>query len=209
MTVLLWIVLTAWAAWAQPESAVVAAEVLADEDLSYTTRWTAPCEQRTWQRLISEPLLMGRLWTVYGYAPSYRTSALGDTILVTDPTGLEGRAVQVRQREGEVVYLVYGKLNHWAVPFFNSGLAVIVLRSEAKDGQMECQVEVHIQAESTLSSLVLQAGRSLVMAHVQNRVDLNLADVASIFAAVQNRPEEVRARLSGEDLQWFDSILTR
>lgn len=205
---LLWVLLTAWAAWAQ-DPAAQAEEVLANEDLSYTTAWTAPCGQRTWDSLLSEPLLMGKLWEVYGYAPAYRTSALGDTILVLDPTGLEGKAVKVRQGEGELVYLVYGKLDHWAVPFFNRGLAVIVLRSQAEGGQMDCQVEVHIRAESTLSSLVLQAGRSLVMEHVRNRVTLNLADAAHIFAEVQNTPEAVRAKLRGEELQWFESTLSR
>ncbi|MBI2502779.1 MAG: hypothetical protein HYW07_06050 [Candidatus Latescibacteria bacterium] len=208
MKELLWVLLTAWVARAQ-DPAAVAEEVLANEDLSYTTGWTAPCGQRTWDQLLAAPLLMGKLWAVYGYAPAYRTSALGDTLLVADPTGLEGKGGKVRQGEGELVYLIYGKLDHWAVPFFNRGLAVIALKSQAQGGQMDCQVEVHIRAESSLSSLVLQAGRSLVMEHVQNRVTLNLADAANIFADVQNAPEAVRAKLSGEELQWFESTLSR
>lgn len=208
MKELLWVLLTAWAARAQ-DPAAAAEEVLANADLSYITTWTAPCDQRIWDQLLAAPLLMGRLWEVYGYAPAYRTSALGDTLLVVDPTGLEGKMVKVRQSEGELVYLVHGKLDHWAVPFFNRGLAVIVLKSQVKSGQMDCQVEVHIRAESSLSSLVLQAGSSLVMEHVQNRVTLNLADAANIFADVQNVPEAVRAKLSGEERQWFESTLSR
>lgn len=203
---IVWFLMTAWAAWAQ-EPAAVANEVLANADLSYTTTWAVPCSQRTWDRLLAEPLLMGKLWEAYGFAPAYRTSTLGDTLLVADPTGLEGKAVKVSQGEGELVYLVYGKLDHWAVPFFNRGLAVIVLKSQPKEGQMDCQVEVHIRAESTLSSLVLQAGSSLVMEHVQNRVTLNLADAATIFAAVHQDPGAVREKLSGEEQRWFDAAL--
>lgn len=205
---LLLVLLMAWAAWAQ-DPAAQAAEVMANEDLNYTTTWSVPCGQRTWDQLLAAPLLMGKLWEVYGYGPAYRTSALGDTLLVADPTGLEGKAVKVRQSEGELVYLIYGKLDHWAVPFFNRGLAVIALKSQASGAQMDCQVEVHIRAESVLSSLVLQAGSSLVMEHVQNRVTLNLADAAHIFADVQDNPDAVRAKLDGEARQWFESTIGR
>jgi hypothetical protein len=190
------------------DPAEVAREVLGSPDLRYTTTWTVPCSGRTFEALVASPLVTARLWDAYGYAPAYRASSLGDTLLVLDPTGLEGKALLLDRTPSEVRYLVYGKLDHWAVPFFNRGLAVMSLRSAEQDGRMECQVEIAIRAESTLSSLVLQAAEGLIMERVRNRVTLNLVDAASIFVAVDRDPAAVKQKLNAEDGRGLDAVLT-
>jgi hypothetical protein len=180
------------------DAAALAGEIIQAPDLSYTTAFAIECSERTWNRLADDPVLAGQLWLAYGYAPAYRVTMRADTMHVEDPTGLLGDAVRIGQELGDRTYLVYGKLNHWAVPFFNEGIAVIAVRSHSADGRLRGTVEVSLRGQTTVASLVLRAGRSLLMEHVANRADLNLQDAARICAAIEQAPEQVMAQLDGE-----------
>jgi hypothetical protein len=128
------------------DAAALAGEVIQDPDLSYTASFAMECSAVTWNRLVDDPVLAGQLWSAYGYAPAYRVTMRADTIHVEDPTGLVGDAVRIGQEAGDRTYLVYGKLNHWADPFFNEGLAVMAVHSRSVDGRVNGTVEVSLRS---------------------------------------------------------------
>ena len=153
-----WLLVTVLA-WAAPgygqNAAALVEEIVRDSDFTYETSFEWRCAPDTWEQLVNNPQLMGALWQAYGYAPSYQVSTHRDTLHIDDPTGLEGDAVLVSQTAEERTYLVLGRLNHWAVPFFNQGSAVFVLRSRAEDQRVQGHLTVYIKATSKLGNAVL------------------------------------------------------
>lgn|GEM_PF-2502877 len=183
-----------------------AGQLVDEADVTYVTRFTWSCSPSTWDRILSNPLLMGALWKAYGFAPAYDITARGDTLHVEDPTGLIGDAFRLHRNTGEVAYLVDGRLNHWAVPFFNEASAVFILKSHFAQGKVVANLQVYLRAGSTVGSLVLQAAKPLLAKHVDNRVTLNLQDVRKIVEEIDTSPARVASRLSGKSLEQFKHI---
>lgn len=185
----------------------IRAHQLVDEaDVTYATRFTWFCSTSTWDRILSNPLLMGALWKAYGFAPAYDMTARGDTLHIEDPTGLIGDAFRLYRETGEVAYLVDGRLNHWAIPFFDEASAVFLLKGDFAQGKIVANLQIYIRAGSTVGSLVLQAAKPLLVKHVDNRVTLNLQDVRKIVEELYTSPDRVASRLSGAYLQHFEHI---
>lgn len=188
------------------DRAAQAQEIIENADVTYTTSFSWQCSKRTWNRVVEHPLLVGQLWEAYGYAPAYRVSMRGDAIHINDPTGLTGDVFVFRWDSGARVYLALGKLDHWAVPFFNEGMAVFVLKSRVSDRRVFGELKVYIRAASTVGNIVLQVGRSVFMKHVDNRITLNLQDVQKIAETVELTPEKVMGKLSGSTAERFERV---
>jgi hypothetical protein len=192
------------AAPARAEVEARARELIRQADVTYTTTFTWPCSASTWECILDHPLLMGALWEAYGYAPAYKTSARGDTLHLADPTGLIGDALRFHREPGGASYLVDGKLDHWAVPFFNEASAVFILTSRSAQNQIVADLKVYVRAGSAVGSLVLQATKPLLAEHVDNRVTLNLQDARKIVEAINTSPAQVASHLSGLPLEQFE-----
>lgn len=182
-----------------------ARRIIDEADITYKTTFIWDCKATIWEQILDRPLLMGALWTAYGFAPAYQVSARGDTLHVDDPTGLVGDALLFRRRWGERAYLIHGKLDHWAVPFFNQGTAVIVLKSRPEGDQIVGDIRVYVRANSTLGNIVLKVGRKLLYDHVDNRVTLNLQDARRIVETIDADPTQIAARLRGLEAKQFRS----
>ena len=186
-----------------------ARQLIAEADVIYTTRFTWSCSASNWERILSNPLLIGALWKAYGFAPAYDMTARGDTLHVEDPTGLIGDAFRFQREAGEVSYLIDGRLNHWAVPFFNEASAIFVLVSRSAQGKIVANLQVYIRAGSAVGSLVLQAAKPLLAKHVDNRVTLNLQDARKIVEEIDTSPARVASYLSGPYLEQFKHIFQK
>jgi hypothetical protein len=193
---LLGLVLASVPRTAAANAADEAQEIMADADLVHTATFSYASTAATWERILDEPLLMGALWQAYGFAPAYRVSGTNEVIHVQDPTGLVGDAVPCGTTPGRRQWLARGRLDHWAVPFFNDGEAVFVLETRSAGPRIEGTLTVHVRAASVVGRLVLRAGRSLLARHVASRVRLNLADAGRIVEAVDADPGAVAARLT-------------
>jgi len=184
-------------------------DLIDDADVTYATSFTWSCSASTWERIIDHPLMMGALWKAYGYAPAYETSARGDTLHMADPTGLVGDALRFQREAGGVSYLVDGKLDHWAVPFFNEASSVFILKSRSAQGRIIADLKVYVRAGSAVGSLVLQAAKPLLTKHVDNRVTLNLQDARRIVEDIDTSPARVASHLSGPALKQFENIFQK
>ncbi|MBT5875281.1 MAG: hypothetical protein HOH43_17815 [Candidatus Latescibacteria bacterium] len=191
------------------------ATIVVDEaDLTYRTTFDLPCSLSTWQALVEDPVLFADLWNAYGFGPAYQVSLHGEKIRVFDPTGLVGDVSMLRADPGHRRYLVRGRLDHWAVPFLNDGLAVFELETRSTETGMAGGLVVHIQAGNSDTLVLLErvAGfvvdhlRPALLSHMANRIELNLRDAGLMLVAIEEierrngwRPDTVRGRV-GEDL---------
>lgn len=185
-------------------AAEAAAEIIGDADAVYKTTFVMQCSESTWKQLVDRPVLLGRLWNAYGFMPTYQVEMRHDTVHVEDSTGLVGDAVTAELGAGRRQYLINGELDHWAVPFFNEGTAVLTLDVQVKGAGVAGTAAVYLRANSGIGRVVLRAARPLLVKHVANRLDLNLQDAAKIFAAVEEDPEAVADLLgarAGEELR--------
>jgi hypothetical protein len=203
-TTLLWLFYSAPAHSQAPQS--LAQTVQQESDLSYSTSFTWQCSPRTWENLIENPSLLAALWQAYGYAPSYQVSVSKDILHVVDSTGLEGEVHLLETASDERTYLVHGKLNHWAVPFFNQGQAVFRLRGISSDGQVKGTIAIDIKATSGVASAAIKLASPLVRARVDNRVTLNLIDVQRIVEAIEATPDSAAAKLEGAARREFTRL---
>ena len=188
------------------EVGIRARQLIDEADVTYATRFTWSCSAPTWDRILSNPLLMGKLWKAYGFAPDYDITSRGDTLHVEDPTGLIGDAFCLHRGAGEVAYLVDGRLNHWAIPFFDEASAVFLLKGDFAQGKIVANLQIYMRAGSTVGSLVLQAAKPLLVKHVDNRVTLNLQDLRKIVEEIDTSPDKIASRLGGAYLQHFEHV---
>lgn len=200
---LLWLVLATVGTVYGASPAEQARSVMADPDLVYHARFSWRCPAAVWEQVLDEPLLMGRLWEASGFGPAYRFSQRGNLLHVDDPTGMQGDAVLVDRAPGSRTYLINGKVDHWAVPFFNEGLAVFVVTSRGDATRISGELTVYVSAASMAASAVLALGQSLLEGHIDNRVRLNLADGGALVEKVAGHPEQAAALLGPADAARF------
>ena len=195
LTLALLLVTAAAGEAAEPTAADRATAVVDAAHFTYETSFRLPCSQSTWQALVGDPVLFADLWNAYGYGPAYQVSIRGAQIHVADPTGLVGDMSPVLTEPNRRQYFVRGRLDHWAVPFLNEGLAVFILDTRPEGAFIVGQVSVHIQAASAFGGLVLQLGRPVLAEHVENRIRLNLRDAGQLLEAIETRPQAVRRKV--------------
>ena len=183
-----------------------AATVVASPDLRYTAAFVVSCSETTWIKVLDNPWLMGQLWAAYGHSPAYRIRVAGDALHVDDPTGLTGTVVIARTAPDQRRYFAAGTLNHRAVPFFNAGQAVGILRSESTGRQIRGTLEVYVRADRAISRAALWVGRPLLQPRVENRIRLNLIDAVQIVDEIASSPESVLGRLQGPAAETFRTV---
>jgi hypothetical protein len=174
--------------------------VIDDADITYRTTFHLPCSDATWQALVDDPVLFADLWNVYGYGPAYTVRATGPALHVSDPTGLAGEVTIVEASAQRRRYLVAGRVDHWAVPFMNEGDAAFVLDTAVGDtgasaSTVTGELTVYVQAGNSFAGLIMRLGRSVLLDHVANRVELNLRDASKLLQRIENHPERVRRKV--------------
>jgi len=170
--------------------------VSADADITYRTSFRLPCTDATWQAMVADPLLFADLWNAYGYGPAYAVRAEGSALYVSDPTGLAGKVAVVEASPRRRRYLVAGEVDHWAVPFMNEGNAVFVLDTAVDVEGVAGELTVSVPAGSAIAGLVLRLARSVLLAHVANRIELNLQDASTLLQRIERQPEMVKNKVS-------------
>lgn len=171
--------------------------------ITFSKEYQIKCPLAVVEKALDHPALMGALWDVYGYAPAYKITGLEQpgAVHIDDPTGIVGELWPYKRDGPRRIYIAQGKLDHWAVPSFNGGLAVFELETTGKGDFTAIKVKVFIEPESGFAGALLSVLEPLVIKHVDNRVTLNLEDAAKIMEAISQEPEAVADRLEAAGLQ--------
>jgi len=183
-----------------------ARQIMAAAAVTYSTSFQWHCSRTTWTKAVDNPLIMGGLWAAYGFAPAYSVMRKDGVLEVRDPTGLAGTISTFRGRSGERIYVCDGRLDHWAVPFFNEGEAVFVLSAEAVRDSTHGKVEVYVWAASGIGNAVLELGEVILRKHIDNRVTLNLQDARKIVETIESSPATSAAMLRGPLAERFETV---
>jgi hypothetical protein len=183
-----------------------ARQVVAGAAVSYRAAFSIACRPDIWTKVLDNPELLGRLWVARGYVPAYQVSVRGDAIHVDDPTGLAGDIFVIVKRPEERQYWGSGKITHAAVPFFNTGQMVVVLRARPEGPRMVGNVEVFVRGDSLVARGALWAGRSVFLGFVERRVNGNLAEVTELIESLIVKPENGLTLLKGRDAEQFRAL---
>jgi len=205
--VLVWLaVVSSGHAAAPPNRGSVADAVVASADLSYQTSFVINCSEATWRKVLDNPWLMGQLWNAYGYAPPYAVRATDDGLHIDDPTGLASDLWVTKNEPRERRYFAVGRLTFRAVPFFNSGQAVTIVRSEAVGQQIRGTMHVYIRADRAISRTALWAGHRLVQRKVEDRIQANLHAGVRLVEQIASSPDTVLKELRSPAAETFRAV---
>jgi len=205
--VLVWLaVASSGHAAAPPNRGSLADAVVASADLSYQTSFVINCGEATWRKVLDNPWLMGQLWNVYGYEPAYMVRATEDGLHVDDPTGLSSDLWVIRNEPLERRYFALGRLTYRAVPFFNSGQAVTIVRSQAVGQQIRGTMHVYIRADRAISRTALWAGHRLVQRKVEARIQANLWAGVQLVEQIASSPDTVLKQLRSPAAETFRAV---
>lgn len=179
--------------------------LLNSPDITYSGVYDFACRPAVLDSLLRHPILLGRLWAAYGFAPAYRVRPQGDGLHVEDPTGIVGEVRlahridnPVQQAGSRWVYLGDGQLNHRLVPAFRGKMA-LVITTAPKGAGVSARVEVFLRTESRTLGLLTWTLSPLVRGRIENRATLNARDLGVILKDISSAPQQAASRLSGED----------
>jgi len=187
--------------------------LLNSPDITYAGVYDFACRPAVLDSLLRHPILLGRLWAAYGFAPAYRVRPQGEGLHVEDPTGIVGeiRLAQridnpMQQAGSRWVYLGDGRLNHRLVPAFRGRMA-LVITTTSKGAGVSARVEVFLRTESRTLGLLTWTLSPLVRGRIENRATFNARDLSVILKDVSDAPQQAASRLSEEDAKALTRLL--
>lgn len=196
--ILFWLILIpctfAWGVELPPQ----AQAILKSPDVSFSGTYDLPCRPAVLDGLLGNPILLGRLWTAYGFAPAYKVRQHGKGLYVEDPTGIAGELLLLQHSGNRRVYLGDGALNHDLVPAFG-GKMLLVLTTAPKATAVSARVDVYVQARSRVVGFLTSPLFSLMKERIENRMTVNAQDISVILKDVCTAPKQTASRLKGDD----------
>ncbi len=149
--------------------------------------------------LVRRPLLFLHLWEVYGFAPRYIARAgEGASFHLVDPTGIEGDVFPAGGAEDARLYLAKGAIKHRLAPPFR-GSALLDLSYVPEGEGSILRVGLSIRMENRLVGFFVWTFFPLVRSLVVHRIDSNIADIETIMADLETKPEATAGRLDADE----------
>jgi hypothetical protein len=167
-------------------------------DISMLGTFDPACNPAVFDGLISNPMMIARLWEAYGFSPYYKVQMRGDAIHVNDPTGIEGDLYLAERADNRRVFLGIGAINHALVPAFK-GKMTLILTTSPKGSGSQVRVEVYVRTDSRVIGFLSRRLASPIQARMENRMTLNAKDICSIIADISTSPAKVAGKLKRED----------
>ncbi|OGG44010.1 MAG: hypothetical protein A3F84_08185 [Candidatus Handelsmanbacteria bacterium RIFCSPLOWO2_12_FULL_64_10] len=180
--------------------------LLNSPDITYSGVYDFACRPAVLDSLLRHPILLGRLWAAYGFAPAYRVRPQGDGLHVEDPTGIVGEVRLAQQAGNRWVYLGEGRLNHRLVPAFGGKMA-LVITTTPKGAGVSARVGVFLRTESRTLGLLTWTLSPLVRGRIENRATFNARDLGVILKEVSDAPQQTASRLPEEDAKALTRLL--
>lgn len=186
-------------------------QIRGEATILFSGRYQIACQPEIVAQAIDHPLLLGALWSLYGFAPAYKISRTDKpgALHVDDPTGIVGDILLVSTNGARRIYLAEGMLNHWAVPMLKAGSAVFEIEIHPKRPETLIAVDIFIKPETRLAGAILWALSPLVKVRVQNRISLNLQDMEKILIDIAQSPEKIAGSLQGDFQYMFNLAFDR
>ena len=172
------------------------------DDISFTVEASSDL----WERMLDNLLLMGRLWEVYAFKPSYRVSIKGSGLHVVDPTGIEGELFLIESSSKRHVFYGDGRMKHWGLPFGIRGKALFILNYTNVHNRVQATMTVYGEGGNRVVDIMLKAISPLFFTLVNRRVQHNIRDLNTIVRDIGRNPGNVCAMLPADQVPAFKKL---
>ncbi len=150
----------------------------------------------TWEQILNNLLLMGQLWQLYRFHPSYRVTRIdADTIRVLDPSGISGDIVQLDRSARSRTYFAIGKFDHWAVPSFFTAEGVVIFSYRADRRQIVGELTIFLRGSNWVSRFVMDTFSGVLTRRIDSRLRSNWDDTKKIIHDIVADPEKISRAL--------------
>ena len=159
-----------------------------------------------WNRILDNPYLMGQLWKIYKFQPSYKAIKTDTGIHVSDPSGITGDIRQVGQSDHARTFYGTGRFDHWAVPSFFTVNGVAIFEYKTDRNGLWGEVNIFMRGNNGISRFVIRIFSGILTRRIDNRFKNNLEDVKKIIRDIANDPHKVRNALAGQLMSDFNKV---
>ena len=183
-------------------------EFISNASIRYEKTFTIDAPIELWNRMLDNPVLVGKLWDLYNFIPQYRVTAKGAGVHILDPTGIEGDLVEIHSDVFTRIFYGSGNMNNWHIPLSLKGKALFLIKQTAGEGQVTVTLSIFGEGGDTVvTRLLLKAVSPLLTYYINRRVTRNLADFEKIVDDIVHKPEKIRPMMSGRFLIDFERLL--
>ncbi|MBW2674367.1 MAG: hypothetical protein JRD89_13315 [Deltaproteobacteria bacterium] len=158
-----------------------------------------------WNRTLDNPCLMGQLWEIYEFKPSYNVTRTDTGIHISDSLGLTGDIRQIGQSDYVRTLYAAGSFDHWAVPFLFTASGVVIFEYTNRD-ERSGEVTIFIRGDNGISRFVMRLFSGILTRRINNRVESQLENMHKIIHDIVNDPHKIRDALTGQVLVDFDRV---
>lgn len=174
-----------------------------------TVTWQKPFDidgtMELWNRALDNPCLMGRLWEIYEFTPSYTVTRTDTGVHVSDSLGITGDIRQIDQSGRSRAFYARGRFDHWAVPSFFTASGVVIFKYADRDG-LSGEVTIFLRGDNGISRFVMRLFSGILTRRIDNRVESQLENMREILRDIVSEPQRIRSALTGQVLDDFDRV---
>jgi hypothetical protein len=181
-------------------------EVINNPTVTYKKNFGVDVPLETWNKILDNLYLMGQLWEINKFQPSYKVTKVDSGLHIDDPTGIVGDIWQVGQSENARTFHGVGKFDHWAVPSFFTANGVFFFEYRMDQKRLLGEMKISLRGNNSVSRLVMKIFSGVLINHVDNRFKNNLEDMKKIIKDIVNDPDKVRKILTGRLLDDFNEV---
>ncbi|MBN1291230.1 MAG: hypothetical protein JXB48_05260 [Candidatus Latescibacteria bacterium] len=175
--------------------------------VQYTTEFTVETTPDMWNRILDNPLLMGKLWELYQFEPHYKVSRRGSNLHIIDPSGIEGDLISLQSGNNLRIFYGNGTMKNWGIPISLMGKALFFLDYTYNRRQMVVTFRVYGEGGDTVvTRLLLKAASPVLRRYIRKRIEHNLRDFKIILTDIMKDPDKIRHKLTGKTLTEFNRL---
>jgi len=179
-------------------------EFIKSASINYKTSFTIDTTLDRWNRVLDNPLLIGRLWERYGFSPAYKVSINGSFCQVIDPKGIKGNLFLIQSSNTKRIFYGIGRMKNWLIPVSLKGKALFILQYTFSNNKTSVTLDIYGEGgDNLITKLLLKAISPILMIHINNRVTYNLRDLKIIISDIDHNPDKIRNMLGDEVLHDF------
>ncbi|MFC1692121.1 hypothetical protein ACFL1R_01290 [Candidatus Latescibacterota bacterium] len=183
-------------------------EFIDNASITYKTGFEINTTVDRWNRILDNPVLMGRLWKLYEFSPKYVISSKGTGYHIFDPSGIEGDLEILEADDNHRIFFGKGKMKNWFVPVSLRGNAIFLLYHTVTHNRVSVKLNIFGEGGDTfLTRLLLKAISPILSMSIHRRVTNNLRDLKIIVNDIENNPDAIKPFLSGDTLKDFNLLL--
>lgn len=179
-----------------------------EASVEYTGHFHVSTGIGTFEAMLDDPVLMGRLWEMFECKPAYRISSQSGMYHIIDPSGIEGMLSLIEVSNGARTYIGKGRLKNWYMPVSLKGRALFFLDYTAVGDSVALKFTVYGEKGDTAAiRLLLKAVSPLLRHSIDKRAKQNMVDLNRICRAIAGDPDNIRRNLDIFAAQAFDRLL--